>query len=35
MTKIKNIFKKDIDRDIRGVIKIGQDSDTDSSVKEI
>lgn len=27
MTKIKNIFKKDIDRDIRGVIKIGQDSE--------
>lgn len=27
MSKIKDIFKKDIDRNIRGVIKIGQDSE--------
>ena len=27
MTQIKDIFQKDINRDIRGVIKIGQDSE--------
>ena len=27
MIQIKDIFAKDINRDIRGVIKIGQDSD--------
>ena len=27
MIQIKDIFAKDIKRDIRGVIKIGQDSD--------
>ena len=27
--KLKKMFYKEIDRDIKGVIKIGQDDDTD------